>query len=307
MATYTTLEHIDLPGLSRAYGLSELTARPLEGGAANSSFHLSGPSGEYTLTILDNHDMDSAQRLANHTQAMSRLGVPTTEVVAARDGSLIVTQEERSVMVKKWIEGEVQQPLPTPLLHQAGRVLAQLHALDTTTPGLADVPVGTRRLSAAQLEVIAQFEDRGFASWLTERLRDVRGAEALQKQKRTLAHGDLFADNVVVRPGGRLSILDWETLSIDDPMLDLGMAAVGLAEADGILDKDRLDALVTGYQGESPLPETDASVLPAEIEHAALIIAFHRYYRHNIRFPNPSKSEYHLEMVKFVESVQGRV
>jgi len=43
-----------------------------------------------------------------------------------------------------------------------------------------------------------------------------------------------------------------------------------------------------------------------EIEHAALIIGFHRYYRHNVRFPNPAKAKYHEAMVRFAESV-GRV
>jgi hypothetical protein len=42
-----------------------------------------------------------------------------------------------------------------------------------------------------------------------------------------------------------------------------------------------------------------------EIEHAGLIIAFHRYYRHNVRLPNPSKSSYHTELIKFVDSVDG--
>ncbi|MEU4966780.1 hypothetical protein [Streptomyces smyrnaeus] len=48
----------------------------------------------------------------------------------------------------------------------------------------------------------------------------------------------------------------------------------------------------------------DAAALPMEIVHAALIIAFHRYYRHNIRFPDPAKSSIHNEMIQFVDSVE---
>ncbi|MEW2219083.1 hypothetical protein AB0939_07155 [Streptomyces sp. NPDC006990] len=40
-----------------------------------------------------------------------------------------------------------------------------------------------------------------------------------------------------------------------------------------------------------------------EIVHAALIIAFHRFYRHNIRFPDPAKSSIHNGMIQFVDSV----
>lgn len=303
MATYTKLDQIDLPAVSERYGLQEPQLEPLRGGAANSSFHLSSSSGDFTLTILDNHDIVSAQSLATHTQAVYRLGVPTTEVVPALDGRLITTIDGRPVILKKWIPGEVREPLPVRLLPEAGRILAQLHALAPESEGLGDLPVGTRRLSAEQLDLIPQFADREFAAWLDTRLKRVRSAEADSERCRKVTHGDLFADNVIVGNGGALSVLDWETVSIDDPLLDLGMAAVGLAQEDDILVPERLDALVAGYQTRAPLSKADADALPLEIEHAACIIAFHRYYRHHVRFPDPSKSTYHLKMIKFVESV----
>ncbi|MCZ1010334.1 phosphotransferase [Streptomyces lydicus] len=304
MATYTKLDQIDLPAVSERYGLQDAQLEPLKGGAANSSFHVSGPSGDFTLTILDNHDLVSAQNLATYTQAVYRLGVPTTEVVPALDGALITTFDDgRPIILKKWIEGDVRQPLPIPLLPEAGRILAQLHSLAPESEGLGDLPVGTRRLSAEQLDVIPQFADREFAEWLAACLRRVRSAEADSERTRKVAHGDLFADNVIVRDDGALSVLDWETVSLDDPLLDLGMAAVGLAAEDDVLVPERLHALVTGYQALAPLSEADTAALPLEIEHAACIIAFHRYYRHSIRFPDPSRSTYHLKMIKFVESV----
>ncbi|GAA4132304.1 hypothetical protein GCM10022416_11940 [Actinomadura keratinilytica] len=32
-----------------------------------------------------------------------------------------------------------------------------------------------------------------------------------------------FSDNLIVRPDRRLAIIDWETISLDSPLLDLGM------------------------------------------------------------------------------------
>ncbi|MGW0734434.1 phosphotransferase [Streptomyces sp. NPDC002851] len=307
MATYTTMDQIDLPAVCERYNLNEAKLEPVKGGAANSSFRLSSICGDFTLTILDNHDMNSAHRLATHTQAVFRLGVPTTEVVPAIDGSLITSLGDRPVILKKWIAGQVHEPLPVELLPEAGRILAQLHALDPQSEGLDDIPAGTRRLSPAQLNLIPQFADRTFATWLTDQLAQIRNAEAASERTQKIAHGDLFADNVIVHDDGSLSVLDWETVSLDDPLLDLGMAAVGLAQEDGVLTTERLNALVNGYQQVTPLSDTAAAALPMEIEHAALIIAFHRYYRHSVRYPNPAKSTYHLEMVKLAESVADTV
>jgi Ser/Thr protein kinase RdoA (MazF antagonist) len=305
VAQYTTLEQIDLAAVARLYGLNNPRLAPLAGGAANSSFRLSSESGEYVLTILDNHDTASAERLAAHTQALYDLGVPTTTVVPASDGASITHLDGRPVMLKRWTEGEVKQPLPAVLLPEAGRILAKLHALSPQAPGLTDVPVCRRRLSTEQESLIRDFPDTVFAAWLTEQLDRIRVAEAKNKRPRTLVHGDLFDDNIVVRPDESLTVLDWETISLDDPLLDLGMAAVGLAQEGGTLSPDRLRALVAGYEQIAPLPGEDLADLPTEIAHAAVIIAFHRYYRHNVRFPDASKAGYHMGMVKFVDSVAG--
>lgn len=305
MAKYTTLEQIDLPVVAERYGLHDPQIAPLSGGAANSSFRITSSADEFVLTILDNHDTDSAGRLAAHTQALFLLGVPTVSVVPATDGSAVTHFDGRPVILKAWADGTVEQPLPERLLPEAGRILAELHALAPQSPGLTDIPVGTRRLSAGHESLIPGFPDRAFADWLIEQLARVHRVEADGRRARTITHGDLFDDNIIVGTEGKLTVLDWETVSLDDPLLDLGMAAVGLAQENGELAPPRLKALVEGYEQVRPLAEEDRRALPAEITHAALIIAFHRYYRHNVRFPDTSKSAYHLEMIKFVDSVEG--
>ncbi|MGW5114399.1 phosphotransferase [Streptomyces noursei] len=304
MAKYTSLGQIDLPCVADHYGLDQPRLAPLAGGAANSSFHLTSGSGEFVLTILDNHDQASAERLAAHTTALFDLGMPTTEVVPTQNGSLIADVAGRPVILKRWIAGGVEAPLPIHLLPDAGRILATLHTLAADAAGLADLPAGTRRLSPAQQATIAEFSDTDFATWLTERLERIHTLEATHHRAQVIAHGDLFDDNLIVRPDGGLVVLDWETVSLDDPLLDLGMAAVGLAREDGLLVPERLRALVAGYVEIAPLSEDELTALTAEIEHAALIIAFHRYYRHNVRFPDPAKSTIHTEMIKFVESIE---
>lgn len=308
MAHYTTADQIDLTAVADRYGLTGASLTPLSGGAANSSFRLASHQGEYVLTSLDNHDEGSAATLARHTRALHHLGVPTSEVVPTTDGSLIAPISDRLLMVKKWIGGTVRQPLPLAFLTEAGELLARLHTLAPEADGLEDVPAGSRRLSSEHLAAIPGFVDQEFAQWLTSRLDRVRVAEADSLRAPCLIHGDLFDDNVIVRDDGGLSVLDWETISLDDPLLDLGMAAVGLAQDEaGLLDTDRLHTLLGGYEKQRPLAAGNRALLPLEIEHAALIIAFHRYYRHNVRFPNPERATYHRAMVRFTESVTRRV
>jgi Ser/Thr protein kinase RdoA (MazF antagonist) len=55
--------------------------------------------------------------------------------------------------------------------------------------------------------------------------------ESLARWPGTLVHGDLYADNVMLQPGGRVRLIDWEE------------AAIGLGA-------DDLSALIEGWEGE---------------------------------------------------------
>ncbi|MCK9900540.1 phosphotransferase [Frankia sp. Cpl3] len=304
MANYTTADQVDLDTVSQHYGLADIQISPLRGGAANSSFHLFSDSGEFTLTVLDNHNISSARRLAAHTQTVFGLGIPTTEVVPTIAGDLVAALGSRPTILKRWISGEVRDPLPLSLLPAAGNILASIHQLTAQAAGLSDVPSETRRLSPVDEAAISQFMDENFGGWLSEQMKKVHALEEERKGIKRIVHGDLFADNIIVGENGQLSVLDWETISLDDPLLDLGMAIVGLGQRDGLLATDRMDLLISGYREVEELNESDLVALPIEIVNAALIIAYHRYVRHNIRFPDPSKSGIHVEMIKFVDSVE---
>jgi homoserine kinase type II len=300
LASYTRVEELDTAALADRYRLHDIQVSQLKGGAANSSFRLTALEGDFVLTVCDNHDPASARQLAAHTRLLFTRGIPTAEVVPDRDGELVSITGGKPLLLKRWIEGEVVDPLPEPLLPAAGGLLARLHNLPVDVP---DLPVGTRRLSADQEARIADFDDLEFAAWLTERLKVVKEHEARHPRVPVITHGDLFADNLICRGAGSLSVIDWETVSVDDPILDLGMAAVGLAQDGGCLCPDRLGLLVSGYTKIRPLSEEDLDELPVEIVHAALIIAFHRFHRHHVRFPDPEKADLHRKMIDFVASV----
>ena len=304
MATYTSLGDLDVAFLQERYGLVSLVIEPVKGGAANSSFKVTSDDAQYVLTVLDNHDHASALALAEHTRALYGAGYPTTRPVPDVDGDLVPLMGGRPVVLKDWVDGDVVETLSLEQLVTAGEHLAQLHNLPTD---FVVVPVGTRRLAPERLALVPGFADQEFARWLQARLAQVGEAERDVIRPQALCHGDLFADNIVVGADGLVTILDWETISLEDPLLDLGMTALGLARTNGLLSTERLAALVSGYAKLRPQVRDDLDQIATEIVHAALIIAYHRYYRHNVRFPDPTKATIHRELYAFVESVPARL
>ncbi|EST29292.1 hypothetical protein N566_22375 [Streptomycetaceae bacterium MP113-05] len=299
MAGYTTVADLDLPAVAQTYGLRDVRVEQLKGGAANSSFRLTAAEGVFVFTVLDNHDHASATRLGALSRALNEHGLPTVDVVPALDSSDAPLVSGRPVLLKRFIPGEVREPLPAHLLPVAGAFLARLHGLP---PGLPGLSVATRRLTDEHLSAIDGFADQEFADWLKVRLGAARAATTAERPA-VVCHGDLFADNIIVRPDSTLAVLDWETASLDDPLLDLGMAVVGLAQEDHALLPERMQLLVEGYTSVRPLTETDLAELSSQVGLAAAIIAFHRYYRHNVRYPNPAKADIHRHLIRFCDSV----
>jgi len=300
VANYSTLADLDLAEMERSYGFHIRSSLPVAGGMANSSFQADTSAGMLVISILDNHNEMLARRLAHTTEFMHEQGVPTSEIVPRLDGDRIHITRGKYVLVKRWLNGETTRVVSRRTLPAAGRLLATIHAVVPT--GL-DVPVGSRRLSAVHREMLEDFPNQQHAAWVRDRLcRIDEYFPPLGDQRRsqwTTVHGDLNGPNIVLSPDGSLFAIDWETATVDDPTLDMGMSALDMCVTDGALDRSRLELFAHGYQQVGRT--IDEELLIRAVEYASVIVAFHRYRRHNIRFPNPEKRDYYQVMVNFAE------
>lgn len=298
MANYTTLEQLDTTAIAQRYGLTTPSFEVLTGGTANSSFRVRTDGGSYVLTILDNHDLASAQLLAQLTQSLQDKGFPTSVVVPDCHGDTVTTFNGRPALLKRFIDGHVAEVLPSDLLAAAGERLAALHLMPVDLPGL---PEQTRRLSQRHQAKLEIFSDRDFAGWLEDRLRRLH--PLVTAQSSVMIHGDLYPDNVIIRPDRSLALIDWETASLDDPLLDLGMTIVGLGCVTGVLVPQRAADIVAGYARLRPLSTAERELLTSMTEYAALIIAFHRFYRHNLSRPDAQHADRYKEIMGLVASL----
>jgi homoserine kinase type II len=301
MANYSTLDSSDVAKLEKMYGFEFGPLTPLAGGMATSSFTASTPRGKMVVSILDNQDEAAARRLAETTEHMWRQNVPTCEVVRRLDGALLSSVRGKSVIVKRFLPGETREQVPDELLPTATEMLGRIHGID---PDGLDVVVGLRRLSPALRQIIDDFPNAEHAHWLRRRLSRLDQffppEDDPRRDRWTLIHGDFTPSNIVIsEDGDKMWTIDWETVTIDDPMLDCGMSAMNMCVVDDRLSPQRLKLFAEGYRRAGGTFEEDR--LRPSVEYAAVIVAFHRYRRHNIRFPNPERKDYYRRMVDFVE------
>jgi len=301
MANYSTLDPSDVAKLEETYGFEFGPLTPLAGGMATSSFTVGTAQGKMVVSVLDNQDEAAARRLAETTNFMWTQNVPTCEVVRCLDGALLSSVRGKSVLVKRFLPGETREQISDELLPTATEMLGRIHGID---PDGLDVPVGLRRLSPALRRIIDDFPNTEHARWLRYRLNRLNQFFPPEEDPRrnlwTLIHGDFTPSNIVISGNGEMMwTIDWETVTIDDPMLDCGMSAMNMCVVDNRLSPQRLKLFAEGYRRAGRPFEEDR--LRPSVEYAAVIVAFHRYRRHHIRFPNPARKDYYRLMVNFVE------
>jgi aminoglycoside phosphotransferase (APT) family kinase protein len=186
------------------------------------------------------HDMAREARLL---RALAATNVPAPRLVTACDD---VDPIGAPFHLTQWLDGWViRERLPEPFQAPTARArvgeafmeaLVALHAADWRALGLADFgrPEGflarqvarwTKQLETYRQRALPDME--ALAAWLSD--------HRPPGEAPTIIHGDYHLDNVMYAPAlppHVVAILDWETATIGDPLLDVGLATALWPDAD---------------------------------------------------------------------------
>jgi homoserine kinase type II len=143
-----------------------------------------------------------------------------------------------------------------------------------------------------------------YKAWLVQQLAGYAQHKPIDLP-RGLIHGDLFYDNVLFAGQRLKAILDFEEVSCDDLVFDLGMGIVGLCRVGGraILEKAR--ALVQGYEQVRVLEDKEKRVLQMCVAYAAATVSCWRYWKYHIAEPDETRAAKYRQMVQVAKRIQG--
>jgi Ser/Thr protein kinase RdoA (MazF antagonist) len=169
-------------------------------------------------------------------------------------------------VVHHWVDGEPVDVdrCPPSLYRGLGRALGRLHSLDLVWPSSLDDGLDVHPTEAEWQRLAAEARARDLpwadaigegAQELVDALQRVDGwdAEAAADDPGVVGHRDLTSQNVLDL-GGTPVLIDWEDAGPIARGTELGRAALDNLGRDGVLDADRLEALLRGYATERSLP-----------------------------------------------------
>ncbi len=257
--------------------------RRLSGGSAN--LNVVARFGDATppvkITVCLYKDLAGARRVAQLLDALA--DAPVGRLVGRPDDVRLEAVRlddlpfagvrldgPRPVLVTRFTEGTPLATVDPPTAAEIGRLLARLHRPPPAVAPAHDMgPARLAALAGGHDIDGAPIGDAAFVAFVADALSAAAGDDGLPL---ALIHGDLFPDNLIRRPDGRLVAIDFEEACRAPRAFDLAMCAVGFAGADGPAP-EAVAALVRAYAAEAGLLPVERAALPGLFVRAAVAVA----------------------------------
>jgi homoserine kinase type II len=279
MALLTPLEEGEARTLTEAYGLSFESIAPLPAhGTVNSNFRLRASGRDWFLRLNEGkREQDVAGEVALVERLRAR-GMPTPEIVRARDGRAILYAAGRPATLFPWLDGREAQPdaKEPSTVALVGAALGQLHRAGW---GMRADELPRNYYSLDELERrLESFADDLRVADIVPALRyELDRARRRRPSVTGLIHQDLFPDNVLIdRSGGLVAVLDFEQATHGLLIYDVAVALNAWCWTGSRIHKPAADSVLLAYEAVRPLDHSERTRLVDEARLAAARFAITR-------------------------------
>ena len=301
MASYSTLSYDQVNEILSAYGRAPAEEyRPLSGGLENTSFLVLAGGQHYVLTVLEQKSLEKAHDLARLLEHLLHHNFRSSRVIKTVAGSLVSTFQEKPVLLKHYISGEITAALSDETMGAIGGQMARLHAIPPPAYLPTEYSYGQQTFDS----LLARGDGEPFVRWL--KAKDAFIRENLNARlPRAFIHGDVFYDNVILSEDG-IIFTDFEEACYYYRIFDLAMAVVGMCAPGGIILLPKVRVLLMGYQAVHALASKEKAALRAFVVYAATAAASWRYRQYHVVYPDKSMKNHHEAMKITADDAIGR-
>ena len=299
MALYAQLDRSAVEGLARRFGIGDITAfTVMDGGRENTSYCVETSSARYVLTLWDQKSLQQATNLATLLVYLADRGIRTSRVVVPPNEPIVVLHDEKPVMLKRYVDGDITANLTGNLLVQLGEEMARLHEIPAPSYLPQSFPYGRSHFP----EVTNSNLGHPFIDWLSEKMSYLQ-KRIPQHLPMALIHGDVFFDNVIVQDDQLMAIIDFEEACHYYRGFDLGMVIVGACRDRKGISFEKAGQFIRGYQKETTLQSIERETLKTFAVYAAVATSFWRFRQYHLLRPEPQFYDQHVEMQNFADTI----
>ena len=299
MALYARLDRTVVENLAGRFGIDDITAfSVMDGGSENTNYCLETNSGKYVLTLCDQKSLKHTTNLASLLVYLTDQGIRTSPVVVPPKGPIVVLHNEKPVMLKRYVDGDVTANLTGNLLVQLGEEMARLHEISAPSYLPQSFPYGRSYFP----EVTNSNLGHPYIDWLSEKISYLQ-KRIPQHLPMALIHGDVFYDNMIIQGDQLMAIIDFEEACHYYRSFDLGMVIVGTCRDRQGISFEKARQFIRGYQKETTLQSIERESLKALAVYAAVATSFWRFRQYHLLRPEPPLYDKHVEMQTLANTI----
>jgi homoserine kinase type II len=291
MEQYTRLDEKEMVAISARFGIPNVSSfELLSGGSENTNYLVTAKSGKYILCICEQKTEKKAKELADLLDYLAANNFNTSKIVYSVNGESVLLWKGKPIMIRVFLEGEIQKNLSPHLLKLIGKELARLHQIEAPEYLPKQLPYGKEQF--AQVRKYAPNSE--FDIWLVKVLKYMQPYFKMNLPQ-SLIHSDLFWDNIIIsEDGNAVAIMDFEEAANYYRVFDIGMTIIGICGEGEIVNLEKAKYLLKGYQSELELSADEINSLKAFTIYAGASMAFWRYQNFNYVKPDPQMFNHYL-------------
>jgi len=271
MALYNCLDRSAVEDLTRRFGIGDITdISVIDGGHENTSYYVETSSDRYVLTICDQQSLKEVTNLAKLLVYLTDHGIRTSRVVVPPKEPIVILHNEKPVILKHYIDGDIAADFTGNLLVQLAEEMTRLHKISAPSYLPESFSYGRSYFS----EVINSNLDHAFVDWLSEKNNYLQ-QRLPQHLPMALIHGDVFLDNMIVQGDQLTAIIDFEQACRYYRGFDLGMVIVGVCRDRKGISFEKAGQFIRGYQKEITLQSIERETLKTFAVYAAVATSFY--------------------------------
>jgi homoserine kinase type II len=305
MSVYTPVSAAELADFLSDYPVGECVGfAGIQAGIENSNFFVSTTTGEYVLTLFEQHRPDALHYFLALLQHWAAAGIPVPAPLVNRHGEVLGTLNAKPAALVARLPGTHPQQTTPAQCAAIGAMLARMHLAARDFP-LHRASDRDHRWRMQMAHTVLPQLDAADAELLRAEIAFQQTIAFAELPQGTI-HADLFRDNVLFDAEKLSGVLDVYFACNDCLLYDLAVVVNDwCCQADGSLDETRLQACVSHYQALRPWEPQEQQAWPALLRTAALRFWLSRLYeQHN---PRPGELTLQKNPLEFRQKLQHRI
>ena len=281
MSVYTNLTQEDVDLILNDYALGELVSfEGIAAGIENSNFFVSTSNGRYVLTIFERMNGADLPYFMHLMHYLSAHDFPSPDVQIRSDGNMLFSFGGKQGCIVSCLPGKTLDVLQEKQMQAAGEALARLHLAGDGFPERRKNPTYLEWVVHAgtgmQADVAREYGTEA-ATLFAEEL-DWQQTHTNVDLPSGVIHADYFCDNILFCGNIITGVIDFYYACDGAYAYDLAIAANALAVDPESPGKEKLEALLAGYEKVRPLMDVEKQAFPKLLRLAALRFWVSRLY-----------------------------